>query len=862
MPESPLHKLRERITPVPVQPDEMAYAELDVTTNFSFLRGASHPDECVNAAARLGYRAVAITDRNTLASIVRAHVAAKEAKLKLIVGSRVTLAEGIELLVWCKDRAGYANLCRLLTLGKSRVGKGEFQLSVKEFLDHADGLIVAIDHWPPRREDAEVESTNLHESRRIGNAELATDVHRCTPIRSETNSSSVCICAPSVAKPLSAIRVDSCRFVDPIFSAPERLGGQSEFDELKRALGDRLSLTVSQTFGVDNESHLSHRRQLAQEIGVPLVAVNNVHYHDPARRPLQDVLVCVREKTTIDQAGYKLFANAERCLKTPAQMHRLFAACPEAIARANQIAADCTFSLDELKYEYPHELVPQGYTTLEYLTQITWDGAQARYPDGVPEKVRQAIDRELKLIAQLHYEAYFLTVYDVVKFARSRDILCQGRGSAANSVVCYCIGVTSVDPVQIDLLFERFISAARNEPPDIDVDFEHERREEVIQYIYGRYGRDRAGMCAEIISYRGRSSIRDVGKALGLSLDMVEQMSRKLSWWDRGVLTKMQVREAGLDPDDPNVQRILLIAKELLGFPRHLGQHVGGMVMTHTPLCEMVPIENAAMPGRTVIEWDKDDIDAAGLLKVDCLALGMLTCISKAFALIEKWDSPRKQGDTEKCGDGSTNLHESTRIGNAELATDVHRRTPIRSEMNSSSVFIGAPSVAKPLSAIRVDSCRFVDPAFLASSHPDLPDMPLGQEVMTDYATSGLSLKAHPVSLVRETLAKQKIITSAQLQATNRGKWVHVAGLVLIRQRPGTASGIVFVTLEDETGIVNLIVRPDIFERYQPIARHAALMQADGYVERQGQVIHVMAKRLHDRSDLIRGYEFTSRNFH
>ncbi|MDW8263629.1 MAG: hypothetical protein RMJ35_13960, partial [Phycisphaerales bacterium] len=414
----------------------------------------------------------------------------------------------------------------------------------------------------------------------------------------------------------------------------------------------------------------------------------------------------VREKCTIDQAGYRLFPNGERYLKSPAQMQRLFAACPEALRAGVQIAERCLFSLSELRYEYPDELAPAGKTVTEYLRELTWRGAMERLahplqrqqglentalapgeqadvsrcddgpvhscmgncpsepvgfspcPGSVPigEKEKQLIQYELNLIEQLKFEPYFLTVYDLVRFARSRGILCQGRGSAANSAVCYCLGITSVDPSKIDLLFERFISAERNEYPDIDVDFEHERREEVIQYLYDKYGRDRAGMAAEVITYRGRSAIRDVGKALGLSLDMVDSMARKLDWWHRGVLSDPMLRETGLDPNDPNVRRVIALASELLGFPRHLGQHVGGMVITRGPLCEVVPIENAAMENRTVIEWDKDDIEELGILKVDCLGLGMLTCISKAFDILHKETEKRRDRETKgvvQAGDGN-----------------------------------------------------------------------------------------------------------------------------------------------------------------------------------------------------------------
>ena len=379
---------------------------------------------------------------------------------------------------------------------------------------------------------------------------------------------------------------------------------------------------------------LRHAESVSRTYGVPLLATNQVHYHDEHRQTLQDVLTCVRHGCTIHDAGFRLFPNGERFIKPPEDMHRLFSDLPAALRRTVEIAERCAFSLDELRYEYPDEIVPAGKTPASYLAELAWAGAAGRYPQGIPEKVRQQIVHELTLIEELKIEPYFLTVYDLVRFARSRGILCQGRGSAANSAVCYCLGVTSVDPNRIDVLFERFVSAARDEPPDIDVDFEHERREEVIQYLYEKYGRERAGMTAEVISYRGRSAVRDVGKAMGLGLDAVDALAKRLEGWSSGAPLDEQVREAGLDPTDRTVRLVVALTRELLGFPRHLSQHVGGMVMTRGPLCELVPIENASMADRTVIEWDKDDIDAIGILKVDVLALGMLTALAKGMKLI------------------------------------------------------------------------------------------------------------------------------------------------------------------------------------------------------------------------------------
>jgi error-prone DNA polymerase len=1209
MPEIPNPKLRQPPPPsiTSVAPARLPYAELDVKTNFSFLRGASHADELVYRAAELGYRAIAVTDFNSLAGAIRMHEAAKEVKLKLLVGARLKFVDASDLLVWSPNRDSYAAMCRLLTLGKRRTEKGECELKLQDFLNDNAGLLAAVVTYSTEKGRRD-KGTKRQSERPAGGA------------------------PPAPFVPLSL------RPSVPFLSF------------LKSALGNRLSLAVSCSYGSDDATYLREHFDLFRAFGIPLLATNDVYYHDPSRRMLHDVLTCVHHGCTIQEAGFKLFPNAERYLKSSQQMHRLFADYPQAIHRGIEIVERCEFSLDSLRYEYPHELVPEGRTTLEYLAELTWRGAAARYPDGIPDRVRGLIAHELKLIAQLKFEPYFLTVYDLVRFARSRGILCQGRGSAANSAVCYCLGVTSVNPARIDLLFERFISAARNEPPDIDIDFEHERREEVIQYVYEKYGRDRAGMTATVITYRGRSAIRDVGKAMGLSLDMVDTMAGKLDWWDRGVLEDDRIRQCGLDPADRTIRHVIHLATELLGFPRHLSQHVGGLVMTRGLLCEMVPIENATMEGRTVIEWDKDDIDALGLLKVDVLALGMLTCISKAFRLIETAPPlppgeelcgtaalgcvrPKVENRSTKCfppsaehsrgrlchsfggtqpgaavpqyplpkgrrlelhtipaedpevynmaGDADTlgvfqiesraqmamlprlrprNFYDlvievaivrpgpiqgnmvhpylKRRSGEEEVifpspalyevlkktlgvplfqeqamkismvaagftadeadklrramaawrrsgAIDSFHQKIVQGMLDNGYTLefaeqcfqqikgfgeygfpeshaasfallvyvsawlkryhpaafaaalinsqpmgfyqpaqivrdakehgvevrpvdvnesiwdcileegrdkgtegqrdkggketwgIGGPALrlgfrqlkgmpqahADRLVEVRNRSGRFTSieelhewvglpvvvlkllaeadafgsmglsrrealwkvlrlkdeenpliertrkgqrdrgtegqsektPTWIAMDAPfvplslcpsvpsspgpfvpissppsplndeplvSLPTMPLAQEVTIDYSTAGLSLKKHPVALVREELAKQRILTAAELLNTPNARWVKVAGLVLIRQRPGTASGIVFETLEDETGIVNLIVKPDIYDRYRSAARHAALLQADGYVQRNGQVVHVMAKRLYDLSHLIQGYELRSRDFH
>jgi error-prone DNA polymerase len=1053
----------------------MKYAELDVTTNFSFLRGASHPDELISRAAALGHAALGITDLNSLAGMVRAHQAAKEAGIKLCVGARLRFTDAPDVLVWVEDRGGYAKLCRLLTLGKRRAEKGSCVLRLDDLLSSSAGLQAAL----------------VSQS-----------------IDPQTD--------------------------DPVLPQVEAATGL-----LKDAFGERLSLAASRLFGPADQCILRRIASVSHRYDVPMLATNHVHYHDQRRRMLQDILACIRHGCAIQQAGFRLFSNAERSIKSPSEMQKLFSEFPHAVHRTNEVAERCAFSLDELRYEYPDEIVPDGKTPTAYLSELAWHGATERYPQGIPEKVRRQIQHELTLIEQLKIVAYFLTVSDLVKFARSRGILCQGRGSAANSAVCYCIGVTSVDPARIDVLFERFISTARGEPPDIDIDFEHERREEVIQYVYEKYGRDRAGMTAEVITYRGRSAVRDVGKAMGLGSETVDQVAKRLEGWHSGAPSDAQVREAGLDPKDRTVRLVLTLTNELLGFPRHLSQHVGGMVMTRGPLCELVPIENASMRDRTVIEWDKDDIDALGILKVDVLALGMLTALAKAlklvnqtqfhdpplelysipaedsgvYAMISDADTigvfqiesraqmsmlprlrPNKfydlvievaivrpgpiQGDmvhpylrrrdgieqvsfpkaeleavlgktlgvplfqeqamkvvmvaagfsadeadqlrramaawrytghierfhqkivdgmlangythefAERCfnqirGFGEYGFPESHAASFAllvyasawikryhpaafccallnsqpmgfyapaqivrdarEHGVDVRAIDVNHSEWECTleeTAASSAPSDAGPdkqnwgragpavrlglrlvkgLSAApadRIAECRRESGPFRSIDHfqevtqlsvrviaklseadafaslpktrrhalwetlalpeerpplpmalreetiPMLPTQTYGQEIQADYSTCGLSLKGHPVEIVRKELAQLQVVPAAKVWQRPHRSWVSVAGIVLIRQRPGTAKGIVFETLEDETGIVNLIVRPDVYEQYRSVARHASLLQADGYVERYGQVQHVLAIRLYDLSDVLTGYLLRSRDFH
>ena len=1026
----------------------MTYAELQVTTNFSFLRGAAHPDELVVTAAALGHQAIAITDRNSLAGIVRAHHAAKEVGLRLVIGCRLDLRDGTSLLAFPEDRAAYGRLTRLLTLGKRRAPKGECHLDYADLVTHGDGQIVIV--LPSEVEDFV--------------ARIAADFR------------------------------------------------------------GRAYLAAHHLYRGDDMRRLARLATLGEATGLPLVATNDVLYHLPERRPLQDVLTCIREGCTIAEAGYRLAANAERHLKAPQEMARLFRGRVDTIERTLEIVERCRFSLDELRYEYPEEPVPEGQRPQQRLAELAWKGAAERFPEGVPDKVRGLIEHELQLIERLDYARYFLTVHDIVRFARQRSILCQGRGSAANSVVCYCLGITAVDPARIDVLFERFISAARNEPPDIDVDFEHERREEVIQYVYEKYGRDRAGLAATVICYRSRSAIREVGKALGLSVDVVAALAGVVWGWSNDPIADLRVREAGLDPTDRTLRMALDLAAQLVGFPRHLSQHVGGFVITRGPLSELVPIENAAMEDRTVIEWDKDDLDALGILKIDILALGMLTCIRKAFALIEKHygdrfelatvpaedpavyemlsraDSlgvfqvesraqmtmlprlkPREfydlvievaivrpgpiQGDmvhpylrrrsgrepvdypsealrqvlgktmgvplfqeqamkiaivgagfapeeadrlrramatfkrngdihlfrdkfiagmvengyerdfATRCfsqieGFGTYGFPESHAASFALLVyvsawikcfypevfacallnsqpMGFYAPAQIVRDAREHGVEVGpvdvnhslwdctlepAPSPPSPASgggpgwgrwALRLglrqiksfaeaDAKRLVaargvgrypDPhvlwrrsglgrgalerlaeadAFLSTGldrrralwalkalgEPPLPlfaavetaplhwsearamallpEMPLGEQVVEDYASLSLTLKRHPLAFLRAELAREGLVTAAELAHLPVDRRLAIAGVVLIRQRPGSANGVVFITIEDETGIANLIVWPQILERFRRAALGATLLRCTGKLQREESVIHIVADRLDD----------------
>ena len=1031
--------------------------ELQVTTNFSFLQGGSRPQELALQAAALGYEAIGITDRNTLAGIVRAYDACNQIKerlrpIRLIVGCRLDLQDAPSLLCYPEDRAAYGRLSTLLTKGKRRTEKGKCELTYADVLDH-----------------------------RLGQHLVAL--------------------------------------------APEEIeeGFTAFLKRFRKDIGRKAHLAVSHLYRGDDARRIRRLAELGAEYRLPLIATNDVLYHMPERRPLQDVMTCIREHVTIEEAGFRLLANAERHLKSPEEMQRLFRHWPEALENAARLADSCRFSLDELRYEYPSEPVPDGVTPQQHLEQLTWEGAAGRYPDGIPEKIRDTLEQELALIGKLNYAPYFLTVQDIVRFAESKGILCQGRGSAANSVVCYCLRITAVDPVKVDLLFERFVSAERNEPPDIDVDFEHERREEVIQYIYDKYGRHRAGIAATVISYRPKSAMRDVGKVFGLSEDVLNRLSKAVWGWGDDNIVQQHIRQAGLDPAESRLAQVIALAGELIGFPRHLSQHVGGFVITRGSLHEYVPIENASMENRTVIEWDKDDLDTLRMLKVDVLALGMLTCIRKGFELIErhcgekltlatippeepevydmlcKADSvgvfqvesraqmsmlPRLkprcfydlvvevaivrpgpiQGDMvhpylrrrdklEKAEIPSPELNEvlkktygvplfqeqAMRIaivaaGFTPAESDQLRRamaTFRRSgtigalkekfikgmvakkytrdfaercfkqiegfgdygfpESHAASfallVYVSAwlkcrhPAVfacailnsqpmgfyapaqlvrdarehgveVRPIDvnvsewdntlertydgklALRlgfrgISGCRrqdadalvkargagyrtlhdlwrrsslgpaaletlakadaygslFIDrrralwqihaldegqlPLFDADdgasadhgwpSHipaedlsAPLPAMSLGEQILEDYHTVGFSLRAHPVSLLRARLDALGVTPNGKLPAAENGNRIKVAGLVLVRQRPGTASGVIFMTLEDDGGIANIVVWPKVFETYRRIVLGSRMVAIEGKLQREGMVIHVVADRVTDLSPLLR----------
>ncbi|RYJ44261.1 Error-prone DNA polymerase [Flavobacterium beibuense] len=1026
----------------------MSYTELQITTNFSFLRGGSHPHELVEEAARLGYKELAITDHNTLAGVVRAHVAAKKAGIRLIIGCRLELLDGPPLLAYPTDKQAYTGLSQLLSTGNQRAEKGQCHLYKADVYQHARGMrFIAL---PP---------LSLNE---------AFDFE------------------------------DSYK---------------AELQQYRDNLGSYLYLGISRSYQANDNKRMHRIRQLSETLGLTLVATNDVHYHLPDRRQLQDVLTCIREKCTIDTAGFRLHQNAERYLKPADEMQRLFRQYPQALGAACEIADACRFSLDSLKYIYPEEITSEGRSPQEELVMLTWQGAKEKFGGKIPEKIAQTIRYELDFMERKEYASYFLTVYDFVRFARQRDILCQGRGSAANSVVCYCLGITSVDPSKFKVLFARFMSDARDEPPDIDVDFEHERREEVIQYIYERYGRERAAIVATVTQVHWRGAVRDVAKAMGLSTDAVDRLAASIQEF-RDELEEGRITSEGFNLSDPHLMKTLELTREFVGFPRQLGQHTGGFIITRDKLADLCPILNARMEGRTNIEWNKDDIEALGFLKVDVLALGMLTCIRKAFDLckehygkaytlaeINKKDDPavyemishadtlgvfqiesraqmsmlprlkpkcfydlvievaivrpgpiqgdmvhpylRRRNGTDPIEYPSEELREilgrtlgvplfqeqameiaivaagftpaeadglrrsmatfkakgkvsdwETKLVNGMVAKgyqeDFARRVFRQLEGFGSygfpeshaasfallvyvssyikcyypDVFAAALLNSMPMgfyqpAQIVIDARRHgveVRPVDINHSFWDntleeksgryfalrlgfrqvkglssddvqllmaarqkkafryvhtlldaglslatlerladadvfrsigldrrkalwevssLSDSPIGmfegqpsvsagegqlelplltdaEHVVEDYVTTGLSLKAHPVSFARPQLDSMRILPTADLPKMANGDIVAVAGLVTVRQRPGTAKGVIFVTIEDESGFANLVVWGKVFETYRRDIVQSRLLMVQGKVQIEGEVIHVVATACYNLTYLLR----------
>ncbi|HEX2136534.1 MAG TPA: error-prone DNA polymerase [Microvirga sp.] len=1025
----------------------MTYSELQVTTHFSFLRGASSPRELFEQAKLLGIPALGIVDRNSLAGIVRAHEAAKETGVRLVVGCRLDLTDGTSLLVYPTDRPAYSRLCRLLSTGKARAGKGQCALAWDDVEAWNEGLVAVL-----LGDEAD--------------AALTANLKR-----------------------------------------------------LKRTFGDRAYMALIRRFAPNEHLRLWQVEEAAQAARVPTVAMGDILYHHPHRRMLQDVVACIRLKCTIDQAGFRLERHADRFLKDPGEMARLFERHPEAVARTGEIVARCRFSLEELKYQYPTETDGRE-SAQEALERLTWEGAKRRYPDGLPDTVAVQLRHELTLIEELAYAPYFLTVHAIVRFARSRGILCQGRGSAANSAVCYVLGITSIDPVRSELLFERFVSQERREPPDIDVDFEHERREEVIQWIYDTYGRSRAALTAVVSCYRARGAVREVGKALGLPEDVTGALAGLVWGWSSDGVGEREVRDLNLNPDDRRLRLTLELARELIGAPRHLSQHPGGFVLTQDRLDDLVPIEPAAMENRQVIEWDKDDIDTLKFMKVDVLGLGMLGCMRRAFellrehkgiehdlasipaddartyAMIRRADTvgvfqiesraqmamlPRMkperfydlvievaivrpgpiQGDMvhpylrrregreavtyptpelkrvlEKTlgvplfqeqamkvaivaagftpseadqlrrsmatfkftggvskfrdklvagmiangydrdfaertfqqleGFGSYGFPESHAASfaliayasswmkchhpevfccailnaqpmgfyaPAQLVRDARRhgvevrpvdvnhsrwdctlepardgRLAVRLGLrlakglaNAHGALIPLARGEEPFTSIEelwrragvpvaaLEHLAHADaygslgisrrealwairglsdaplPLFAAADareealRPEVVEPPValapmteGREVVEDYRSKGLTLRAHPLAFLRGELKERRMITCAALKAARDGERVTVAGLVLVRQKPGSAKGVLFVTVEDETDVANLIVWPSLFERQRRIILAGGMIACRGRVQREGEVLHIVAEHLIDLSALLR----------
>lgn len=1092
MPEPALTPPRRHVTPFEGEPPPpAAFVELGLATCFSFLRGASDARDLILAAQALGYDAVGIADANTLAGVVRLHTDAEAVNIRPVIGCRIETVEGPAFLAYPRNRAAYGRLCRLISMGRMQTLSGEWQakgvceIDLAMLANHAEGLHLVL--IPP------------------------ADLDQAFTLQTESNVYAF----PGGEAPVYPPTTNS---ISSSFS--------DLIPRLVHSLPTMRHLAASYLYVGDDIARIERLNMLARSSGLGLLATNDVLYATPARRPLQDVMTAIRHKTTVAKAGHLLQPNAERHLKSPQEMVRLFERWPDAIAATREVADSCQFNLRELRYEYPEEICPEGHDPQSWLEMQTWEGARGRYLGDVPDGVAETLRRELDLIGKLDLATYFLTIKDIVDFARNCDppILCQGRGSAANSAVCYCLGITAVDPAKHALLFDRFISEERKEPPDIDVDFEHERREEVIQYIYRRFGRARAGLCATVIHYRPRMAIREVGKAMGLSEDVTGALARTV-WGSWGTeVGERNINESGLDGTDPYLRRVIAIAQQMIGMPRHLSQHVGGFILTQGPLTETVPIGNGAMADRSFIEWDKDDIEALGILKVDVLALGMLTCIRKCLDLLGahhgreltlatvpredpavydmlcKGDSlgvfqvesraqmnmlprlrPRQfydlviqvaivrpgpiQGDmvhpylkrrrgeekveipapgpehgpadelssilnrtlgvpifqeqamkialdaakfsskdanrlrkamatfrsrgmvheledlmvgrmvqrgydpdfAERCfnqikGFGEYGFPESHAASFAHLVyvsswlkchypaafacallnsqpmgfyapaqivrdaaqhgvpvlpVDVnHSDWDCTLEHGGRALRLGLRQIdgfpehaAAMLVAARSGGEDFGDAASLKEraglspalverlaaadalgslglsrrqalwdarslvapkelplfaamtsrsegeerSRAVLPKMPLSEEVVADYQTHRLSLKAHPMAFLRPMLGERGFVRAADLRNHKFRAIVQVAGVVLVRQRPGSAKGVCFITLEDETGVVNLVIWPDLMEKQRKVIMGSRLMEVRGRVEYDDEVIHVIAMHLTDASASLDG---------
>ncbi|GGC18321.1 error-prone DNA polymerase [Oxalicibacterium flavum] len=1045
-----------------------AYAELHCQSNFTFLHGASHPEELVARAHRLGYRGLAITDECSLAGVVRAHVEAAKRKLHLLIGSEIGLACGTRLVFLATNLNGYGNLSELITLGRRRAAKGSYLL---------------------HRQDLDV--------------------------------------AAADASPMVAVEPGFAHLAglpDCIaLLIPQRGAGTDILAEqagwLVRTFGDRARIAVELLCGAEDETWLTCLRTIAAAHALSLTAAGNVLMHVRSRKPLQDTLTAIRLGKPVAECGFALQPNAEQHLRSRLRLAQLYPA--DLLEESVRIAETCAFSLTEISYQYPREIVPEGETLSGYLRRLTYEGAtQRRFRQGIPPAITQQIDRELEMIAELQYEPFFLTVYDIVRFARSKNILCQGRGSAANSIVCYCLGITEVDPQRSNVLFERFISRERNEPPDIDVDFEHQRREEVIQYIYEKYGRHRAALAASLITYRPRSAMKDVGKALGLDFDQVNRLSASHKWWDGRTVREERLRECGFDPRSPIVHKLVELSETLIGFPRHLSQHVGGFVIARDNLARLVPIENAAMEGRSVIEWDKDDLEALRLIKVDVLALGMLSAIHRAIDMLRvQRNDPAftmqdiKEGDTKTydmiCAADTIGVFQVESRAQMSMLPRlqpreyydlvvqvaivrpgpiqggmVHpyltqRRMPkdqivLRDELKEAltrtygvpifqeqvmqiaisaagftpgqadelrramgawkrkgtleqyndklkrglaangfepefaerlirqiegfgeygfpeshaasfallvyvsawikrhypATFLAALLNAQPMgfysaSQLVQDAKRHgvrVHPVDIAASDTDttledihaaeptvrlglhmvkglsadaaerivaaraahsfrsiddlarravldqfelgalaranallpltghrrqakwevaamqppprlLRDAPIaetplvlpaaseGQEIVADYASVGLTLKRHPLALLRPRLRQMNLSTSLEMRGFADRKIARTTGIVTMRQRPPTAKGTMFVTLEDETGITNVIIWPALVEKQRSEILNAQLMTVFGIWQTKDGVHHLVAKRIVDHTHLLGTLRVHSRDF-